>query len=320
MSEKDLVGYYTSRYSGEEIDRMLAGFSNPNLLDNWYFVGGGSQQGGGQFPINQRGQTEYVGGPESWRSIYVFDRWICNGTVTIMPDKVQCTADTYDCVFFQKIETSKFLNGQTYTISALFANNTLIWATGTVNFPLQDYSLLFSSEYGDFSVRFGSAEAGIPIISIVSKIGSTVQIIAAKLELGPIQTLAHQDASGNWVLNDPPPNYQQELAKCQRYQLVLGNSVYSPIGMFIQSTPNHIGLYITTPVSLRTTPAISAHGQFRAISPGENIVIGFANNFWGNVDSNGIMIAAFPNVEIANGIGWIDAIDAQSYILLDCNL
>lgn len=29
--------------------------SNPNLLDNWYFVGGGSQQGGGQLPINQRG-------------------------------------------------------------------------------------------------------------------------------------------------------------------------------------------------------------------------------------------------------------------------
>ena len=30
------------------------GMVNPNLLDNWYFVGGGSQQGGGQFPINQR--------------------------------------------------------------------------------------------------------------------------------------------------------------------------------------------------------------------------------------------------------------------------
>lgn len=42
-------------------------------------------------------------------------------------------------------------------------------------------------------------------------------LIAAKLELGPVQTLAHQDADGNWVLNDPPPNFQQELAKCQRY-------------------------------------------------------------------------------------------------------
>ena len=45
-----------------------------------------------------------------------------------------------------------------------------------------------------------------------------IKIYAAKLELGPVQTLAHQDADGNWVLNDPPPNFQQELAKCQRYQ------------------------------------------------------------------------------------------------------
>ena len=38
--------YYTSRWSGEEIDNRIASLSNRNLLDNWYFVGGGSQQGG----------------------------------------------------------------------------------------------------------------------------------------------------------------------------------------------------------------------------------------------------------------------------------
>ena len=35
----------------------------------------------------------------------------------------------------------------------------------------------------------------------------------------PVQTIAHQDASGNWVLNDPPPNKALELAKCQRYYI-----------------------------------------------------------------------------------------------------
>lgn len=40
---------------------------------------------------------------------------------------------------------------------------------------------------------------------------------AAKLEFGDYQTLAHQDASGNWVLNDQPPNKALELAKCQMY-------------------------------------------------------------------------------------------------------
>lgn len=41
--------YYTSKYSGEEIDALLdkaaGGGTSPrrNILDNWYFVGGGSQ-------------------------------------------------------------------------------------------------------------------------------------------------------------------------------------------------------------------------------------------------------------------------------------
>ena len=41
-------------------------------------------------------------------------------------------------------------------------------------------------------------------------------IVAAKLELGPFQTLAHKEGS-KWVPNDPQPNYATELAKCQRY-------------------------------------------------------------------------------------------------------
>ena len=68
------TNYYTHRYSGEEIDngvqgglllgipstkqqalRNIGGRPNRNLLDNWYFVGGGSQQGGELLPINQQG-------------------------------------------------------------------------------------------------------------------------------------------------------------------------------------------------------------------------------------------------------------------------
>lgn len=52
-------------------------------------------------------------------------------------------------------------------------------------------------------------------VSILGKSDSAV--IAAELELGPVQTLVHKDASGNWVLNDPLPNKALELLKCQRY-------------------------------------------------------------------------------------------------------
>ena len=44
----------------------------------------------------------------------------------------------------------------------------------------------------------------------------TVTILAAKLELGSQQTLAHQDENGNWVLNEIP-DYGEQLARCQRY-------------------------------------------------------------------------------------------------------
>lgn len=51
----------------------------------------------------------------------------------------------------------------------------------------------------------------------IFKITANGQLLKmAKLELGNKQTLACQDG-GKWVLNDPPPNPQQELAKCQRY-------------------------------------------------------------------------------------------------------
>ena len=38
-------------------------------------------------------------------------------------------------------------------------------------------------------------------------------IYAIKLERGGVQTLAHQDSSGNWVLNEVP-DYGEELLKC----------------------------------------------------------------------------------------------------------
>ena len=50
--------------------RNLGGRPSRNLLDNWYFAGGGSQQGDGQFPINQRGQTSYTASNAN-----CIDRW-----------------------------------------------------------------------------------------------------------------------------------------------------------------------------------------------------------------------------------------------------
>ena len=61
--------------------RNLGGRPSRNLLDNWYFVGGGSQQGDGQFPINQRGQTSYTVLNGS-----CIDRWKLFNSATLAPE------------------------------------------------------------------------------------------------------------------------------------------------------------------------------------------------------------------------------------------
>ena len=57
-----------------------SGGNGLNILDNGYFLGAGSQSGGSEFPINQRGLTFYSG------DVYGIDRWFgsdSNTTVSL---------------------------------------------------------------------------------------------------------------------------------------------------------------------------------------------------------------------------------------------
>lgn len=132
----------------------------------------------------------------------------------------------------QLIPISEITNGETYTISVL-SKGTAKWR---LSFSYDDYSSNDNSQtwigsgsqlsLHTFTAKIQITTGDIMVVSITidgsSAQGDYLDIIAAKLELGPVQTLARQDADGNWVLNDPPPNFQQELAKCQRY-LLMGN-------------------------------------------------------------------------------------------------
>lgn len=79
-----------------------------------------------------------------------------------------------------------------------------------------------------------------------------------KLEPGPVQTLAHKDENGNWILNDPPPNKVLELAKCQRYF----ERLYLPRGfiLFNNKTNSLVANLFYTPK--RTTPTITAQSMY----------------------------------------------------------
>lgn len=93
-------------------------------------------------------------------------------------------------------------------------------------------------------------------------VGDYVEVKAIKLELGSVQTLAHQE-NGVWVLNDPPPNKQQELAKCQRYFVRLENTDTSGkvfLGLAKASTTTNATLLVPLPTSMRSRGTITFSG------------------------------------------------------------
>ena len=181
-----------------------------NLLDNWYFAD----------PVNQRRLTEYGRG-------YTIDRWFWGSDSD--ESKVMIGAGGISLRsaensgynnLEQRIPKSRFVSG-VYTLSFLVSNpgetkQVYIFGVDTVWDP--QGALCSITAYVDCN-----ALTDIVTIGLQKRISATpLTVIAAKLELGSQQTLARRDASGNWVLNDPPPDPALELLKCQRYQQSAG--------------------------------------------------------------------------------------------------
>lgn len=185
---------------------VIGAASRSNLLDNWYFAD----------PVNQKGNTEYSGSHE--KKSFLFDRWanwnILTASINVGYVKL-INEDTVDAYFNQVLET-KSVPEVVVTASVLFADGTILYATGTIvhNSPTSTTVINVSSSNCRLDVQCRSHDI---LFELVVYSGQEVNIAAAKLELGTQQTLAHQDADGNWVLNDLPPDKTLELLKCQRY-------------------------------------------------------------------------------------------------------
>lgn len=97
------------------------------------------------------------------------------------------------------------------------------------------------------------------MVRIIPELNGRIRLIATKLELSSVQTLAHQDAFGNWVLNDPPPDRALELVKCQRYYQIVK-------GSFVGASSSDLGGYqrctVALPTTMRSVPAISVLKAF----------------------------------------------------------
>lgn len=227
----------------------------PNLLDNAYFVGGGSQQGGGQMPINQTGATSWTG---SVNYLALFDRWLgnCSGggvTFSITSDGVVIpVTSSYVAISQRLLQPNSSMAGKTYTVSAIVGGE-LISATGEVTAVSSGDSTVFITSTGSngCTVRLRySPTNGMFFEVYTPNGGATVE--CCKLEEDEGQTLAYQDSTGAWHRLPQPEDgdYAGQLLKCQQYLIPLAaNSAYG-----FASGDSVAYLYFPLPTSMRARP------------------------------------------------------------------
>jgi len=285
-------------FSGtEEEFRAVVGIrNNDNLLDNWYLAD----------PINQRGRTEYGSG-------YAIDRW--SSAKTIISDGYVSFQDN----FIQSFEWDRFkpLLGKIVTLSYLNKDAKLTTATGAIpnSFESNELQGLYFGPFAMYVFPGGSAQ--------VFRLDTSDTIIAAKLELGPVQTLAHKEGD-TWVLNDPPPNKALELAKCQRYQFVINpQQLYAKFGIAVSRDIDMVFADVALPVPLRALPAIQVTnvnnirfircGPMEAQIPITNVSL---NSIIGNIIYLNIEV---PGISLGD-YGFMDFSSTDARIVLDANL
>lgn len=261
------------------VSNQLGTFVRPNLLDNWHFGNPVDQRGGyivpkgvnyykvdgfvPQGPIPETVKVDHIdsagsaifnyGGaacyvPKDGGYVrgytgngYTVDRWIYDKQITIS-NGISLLADSF---FYQKLEQSTMdaLNGKQITFSALTTSNSFLTGSWVVDNTIQSDTRI--AENNEF-ILFRSPWTGTGW-GIYSRIAT--QILAAKLELGPTQTLAHQE-NGVWVLNEVP-EYGEQLRRCQWYSNVLPGIYWLP-----QNADGTNRLTIPIP-DMRTIPAVT---------------------------------------------------------------
>lgn len=258
-----------------KIPTTSGGGVNPNLLDNWYF---------GR-PVNQRGQTEYTAAG------YTVDRWkLSQWNTDEVAAKLKKTGLNISGSAEGKANSTYIeenidfpFAGKTVTISAIIseinknsntlslflrANNTLLHSCPIKSTGLVSTTYTFANDFDGivgFEIGQGGSEGGLGSCDFT--------IIAAKLELGDTQTLAHKE-NEKWVLNEIP-DFGEQLARCQRYCVAFKQyDTFFPDG--------ETDFIVELPCPMRTSPTI--------INP-ENITnVTNPTMAWYNVGSNQLRI------------------------------
>lgn len=234
-------------------------WSNPNLLDNWYFPA----------PINQRGQTVYTA------EGYTIDRWkmlIDIGVVSLEADGLVLDASNHAITFNQPMDPDviRSLRGQTVTTSVLYTvlEQPAADAPLAVGYTVPDWQEYVSlrGASGRKTLSSGTLlvpETALELIWMHIPVGCKIKLHSIKMEHGKVQTLASKNKNGDFELIDLMPNYELELLKCQRYQFNsrIKNGSYYPLIGYASVVGSDIWAGVVTPVTMQKIPSMYGTGN-----------------------------------------------------------
>lgn len=229
--------------------RAMAAEAHTNILHNWYFVDPIDQRGGYVVPPGTTyyvyGTSEVAGTTTTYVKVdhfdingypqivvdgtsygcaksaairgytnagYTIDRWrLIGDSAAVVFDGGFATlhGNSSGAYWLQYIENKELYAGKMCTFSALYGGNVFHTVSGVL---IEGSDLVLDGAPGGRDVV--TLNSNNLYVQHTANAGHAKSVVAAKLELGSVQTLAHQDANGNWVLNDPPPDKGMELLKC----------------------------------------------------------------------------------------------------------
>lgn len=260
---------------------------NPNLLDNWFFGN----------PVNQRGQMEYTGNG------YTIDRWSSGVALSLKNGFIRITSSGMYTQIFQTLESD--FAGKTFTFSLIvrgtpgaqcrtlaydYAKDVAYGMGTTHEFVSDGFEMVTVSDTFPSNTP---AKLTFILYPDNADTNLSVDILAAKLELGDTQTLAHQDSSGNWILNEIP-DFGEQLRRCQRYHL--GDMQRDAPGRISEN--NTAYCVVPIPVTMRqssATPvqAISKYGTLTDKDGASHVV----NNAYCVVEADSYLLFAVLSTE-----------------------
>lgn len=274
---------------------IVAGGSNPNLFMNPWFT------------INQRNASGNLANG------YRMDRWkifVSGGTVNFNSStRIVTLSATSNVAYIQQIldpNLRSALNGKTVTFSVLTSANAVHSVTFTYSSTATDTGISFPSNE-HYKYWYGGDYASCLRVDTGTGVGTiTLAIKAIKLELGSVSTIA----------NDMPPDYGEELARCQRYFVRIKGS-YGSIGAGVNFNETTGIANCPLPATMRATPSITKSGTLYLSDTANHIVTSYSVNM---ATANAVTIQAITSGLTAGNAHILRFLDTTSYIDLSADL